>query len=57
MSSLYADCTGQGSVLATHMAAEDLSAGHSLPVEIPSAGHQNKADVAAAIARQWSDAV
>ncbi|WP_053221033.1 ABC transporter substrate-binding protein [Methylobacterium indicum] len=55
MSSLYADCTGQGSVLATQLATEDLGAGPSLPVEILSADHQNKADVAAAIARKWID--
>ncbi|MFC7397463.1 ABC transporter substrate-binding protein [Chelatococcus sp. GCM10030263] len=56
ISSLYADVTGKGSVVATQMAAEDFSAsGKSLKVEILSADHQNKADVAASIARKWID--
>ncbi|MGU3492938.1 ABC transporter substrate-binding protein [Xanthobacteraceae bacterium A53D] len=56
MSSLYADITGKGSVTATQMAVEDFNAaGQPLKVEIVSADHQNKADVAAAIARKWYD--
>jgi branched-chain amino acid transport system substrate-binding protein len=55
-SSLYADLGGPGSVVAARMAVED--AGGTVlgkPVEIVSADHQNKADIGAAIARQWFD--
>jgi len=55
-SGLYADLGGPGSVIAARMAVED--AGGSVlgkPVEIVFADHQNKADVGAAIARQWFD--
>ncbi|HEV8439039.1 MAG TPA: ABC transporter substrate-binding protein [Methylomirabilota bacterium] len=53
-SSLYADLTGQGSVLAARMAVEDFGApAKGMKVEIIFADHQNKADVGANIARQW----
>ncbi len=56
MSSLYADVTGKGSVVATQMAVEDFNAaGKPLKVEVIGADHQNKADVAAGIARKWFD--
>ncbi len=56
MSSLYADVTGKGSVVATQMGVEYFNAlGKPLKVEIVSADHQNKADVAASIARKWFD--
>ena len=56
MSSLYADVTGKGSVVATQMAVEDFNAaGKPLKVEVIAADHQNKADVAAGIARKWFD--
>jgi branched-chain amino acid transport system substrate-binding protein len=56
-SSLYADLTGQGSVVAARMAVEDFGAGaKGLKVEVIFADHQNKADVGAQIARQWYDA-
>jgi branched-chain amino acid transport system substrate-binding protein len=55
LSSLYADCTGKGSILATQMAVEDFAAGLGMPVEVLSADHQNKADIAAAVARRWID--
>ncbi len=56
-SSLYADLTGQGSVLAARMAVEDFgAAAKGLKVEIIFADHQNKADVGANVARQWYDA-
>src|SRR5712692_8331769 len=56
-SSLYADLTGQGSVLAARMAVEDFgAAARGLKVEIIFADHQNKADVGANVARQWYDA-
>ena len=54
MSSLYSDITGQGSVEAARMAIEDFGgkiAGK--PVELVFADHQNKADIAAAKAREW----
>src|SRR5262245_40009438 len=55
-SSLYADLTGQGSVVAARMAVEDFDAAKKgLKVEIIFADHQNKADVGSNIARQWYD--
>src|SRR5439155_24880235 len=56
MSSLYADITGIGAVTAAKMAAEDFG-GKVLdkPIEIISADHQNKADLASSIAREWFD--
>jgi len=55
-SSLYADAGGAGSVLAARMAVEDAG-GKVLgkPVDVVFADHQNKADVAVNIARQWFD--
>lgn len=56
MSGVYADLAGEGSVLAARMAVED--AGGSVagsPIEVISADHQNKADIAANVARQWID--
>ena len=56
-SSLYADLSGQGSVVAARMAVEDFgAAAKGLKVEIIFADHQNKADVGSQIARQWYDA-
>ena len=56
-SSLYADLTGQGSVVAARMAIEDFgAAAKGLKVEVIFADHQNKADVGSQIARQWYDA-
>ena len=56
-SSLYADLTGQGSVLAARMAVEDYgAAAKGLKVEIIFADHQNKPDIGSAVARQWYDA-
>ena len=55
-SSLYADLTGQGSVLAARMAVEDFGAANKgMKVEIVSADHQNKPDVGSTIARTWYD--
>ena len=56
MSGPYADITGQGSVTAARMAVEDFG-GKVLgrPIEIVFADHQNKADLAGSIARQWFD--
>src|SRR3954465_14861951 len=57
MNSLYADLTGEGSVAAARMAITDFG-GKVLgaPVELVFADHQNKADLAAAKAREWFDA-
>jgi len=55
MSSLYADITGPGSVLAARMAVEDFGGKLGVPVAIVSADHQNKPDVGSNIVRQWID--
>jgi len=55
-SSLYADLSGMGSVVATRMAIEDFKAkDKGLNVEVIFADHQNKADVGSQIARKWYD--
>jgi branched-chain amino acid transport system substrate-binding protein len=55
-SSLYADLSGQGSVVAVKMAIEDFKAKEKgLTVEVIFADHQNKADVGSQIARKWID--
>lgn len=52
----YADFGGLTSVEAARMAAEDFGASaKGLKVEIIAADHQNKADVASALARRWYD--
>jgi len=56
MSSLYADQAGAGSVEAARMAIED--AGGKIgdrPIELVSADHQHKTDVATTIVRHWID--
>ena len=56
MNSLYADLTGQGTVEAGKMAIEDFGGKvHGFPIELVYADHQNKADLAAAKAREWFD--
>jgi branched-chain amino acid transport system substrate-binding protein len=56
-SGLYADLGGPGSVVAARMAIEDAGgAVLGKPVDLVVADHQNKADIGAAIARQWFDA-
>jgi branched-chain amino acid transport system substrate-binding protein len=55
-SGVVSDATGQGSVVAARLAAEEFGnkvAGK--PIEIIFADHQNKADIAATIVRQWFD--
>ncbi|MBS0508867.1 MAG: ABC transporter substrate-binding protein, partial [Proteobacteria bacterium] len=54
MSSLYADVEGKNGALAIQMAIDDFG-GKVLgkPVELLSADHQNKADIAASKAREW----
>ena len=56
-SGVYADFGGKGSVAAARLAIEDFG-GKVLgaPVELIDADHQNKADIAAGIARRWYDA-
>ena len=55
-SGLYSDFGGATSVIAARMAVEDFG-GKVLgkPIEILSADHQNKADVATSVARRWFD--
>ena len=56
MSGLYADLSGQGSVLAAQMAVDEVGGTVAgMPIEIVSADHQNKADVGSNIAREWFD--
>ncbi|MES2245525.1 MAG: ABC transporter substrate-binding protein [Pseudomonadota bacterium] len=56
MTSLFADIGGQGSAVALRMAVEDFG-GKVLgkPIEVLTADHQNKADIAANRAREWFD--
>jgi branched-chain amino acid transport system substrate-binding protein len=55
-SGLYADVTGEGSVVAAKMAVEDFgAAGKGMNVEVVSADHQNKADAGVNKAREWYD--
>ena len=55
-SGIYADLSGQGSVIAARMAVEDFG-GKVLgrPVEVVFADHQNKPDVGASLAARWYD--
>jgi branched-chain amino acid transport system substrate-binding protein len=54
MSSVYADATGEGSVVAARLAIEDFDPkSHGMQVDLVSADHLNKADVGAALARRW----
>ena len=55
-SGLYADITGQGSVIGARMAVEDfLKTNQGLKVEVVFADHKNKPDVGSNIVRQWID--
>ena len=53
MSSAYRDAAGPLALLATQLAVDEMANG--MKVEIISADHQNKPDLAANIARQWFD--
>jgi branched-chain amino acid transport system substrate-binding protein len=56
MTGFYSDLSGAGSVLAVKMAVDDFGgkvAGK--PIEVVSADHQNKADIASNTARKWFD--
>ena len=55
-SGVYADLSGEGSVIAAQMAVEDFKAADKgMKVEIISADHQNKPDIGSSIARKWYD--
>ncbi|KQP45556.1 ABC transporter substrate-binding protein [Pseudorhodoferax sp. Leaf274] len=56
MSSLYADVDGKNGATAIQMAIDDFGGKvNGLPIELLSADHQNKADIAASKAREWMD--
>lgn len=56
MSGTYSDLAGEGTIVATEMAIEDFGGSVAgAPIEIISADHQNKADIAANKAREWGD--
>jgi len=56
MSSLYADVEGKNGALAIQMAIDDFGGKVlGMPIELLSADHQNKADIAASKAREWID--
>ena len=56
MSGLYSDVGGEGAVVAARMAVEDFGGKmFGVPIDIVSADHQNKADIAANKAREWID--
>ncbi|WP_134725790.1 ABC transporter substrate-binding protein [Paracoccus luteus] len=55
-SGVYADFGGKFSVEAAKMAVEDFGGKVlDMPIEVVDADHQNKADIASNIARQWYD--
>src|SRR5690349_6179412 len=55
-SGLYSDLGGAGSTLAAQMAVEDSGlAAKGWKIDLISADHQNKPDIATSIARQWID--
>ena len=55
-SGVYAEFGGRSSIEAAKMAVEDFGGTvNGAPIEIVSADHQNKADIASGIARQWYD--
>ncbi|HEY2756496.1 MAG TPA: ABC transporter substrate-binding protein, partial [Pseudolabrys sp.] len=56
MSSLYADVTGPGSLIAAKMAAADFMKDNpNVRVEVVGGDHQNKADVGSQLANTWFD--
>jgi branched-chain amino acid transport system substrate-binding protein len=54
-SGTYRDVTGQTSIACARQAIEELGSGHGFNVELITADHQNKPDIAVGIARQWID--
>ena len=56
LSSIFTDYTGKGSITAIQMAVDDFGGkALDMPIEIVTADHQNKPDVALTIARKWFD--
>ena len=55
LSGTYRDNTGPTSVAAAQLAIEEMKTHLNFDVELISADHQNKPDIAASIARQWYD--
>ncbi len=57
MTGAYSDITGAGTVTATKMAIDDFIAKEKprFKIELVSADHQNKADIASSRAREWID--
>jgi branched-chain amino acid transport system substrate-binding protein len=56
MSGLYSDLSGAGAIEAVRMAVADFGGAlNGKKIEIVSADHQNKPDIATAIARKWFD--
>lgn len=55
LSGTYSDLAGSGAVLATQMAVDDFIAKEkpAFKIEIVTADHQNKADIASTKAREW----
>lgn len=56
LSGVYSDLSGNGSVIAARLAAEDF--GNKVlgkPIEVVFADHQNRPDIAANLARNWFD--
>ncbi|EWY38713.1 ABC transporter permease [Skermanella stibiiresistens SB22] len=55
-SGIYSDINGEGSVVAARLAAEEFGGKiGETPIEIITGDHQNKADIAANLARGWID--
>jgi branched-chain amino acid transport system substrate-binding protein len=55
-SGVVADVGGPGSIVAARMAVADFGGSvDGIPVEIVTADHQNKPDIASAVAREWFD--
>jgi branched-chain amino acid transport system substrate-binding protein len=56
LSGVYADYGGQGAVVAAKMAVEDFGGKmFGKPIEVVSADHQNKPDIAKTVTLQWYD--
>lgn len=56
LSGVNADLTGPGSVFAAQLAVQDFGGKVlGMPIEVVSADHQNKADIASTKAREWYD--
>ncbi len=57
LSGTYSDLSGRGSAIAAQMAVDEFGGSvNGKPIEVISADHQNKADIASSIARKWYDA-